>query len=100
VSTYVSIGRNVRGEPMSRHDWADFCTRTRGAIRDFCGTTYSEAYGEGEYNGVGEECHIVVAPVPTTANLAALRAALRALAAHFGQECIALTIGHTEMVSP
>ena len=103
ITATVSIGQGAHKaqEPLDLAQWHEF--------RRLVGTLLSEvvdgtvhvngALGKGEWNGVPEVSATFVADVPQH-RLHVVRSGLAFLAKAYGQECIALTLGHTEFVSP
>ena len=103
ITATVSIGRGAHAAqaPLDEKRWHLFCIATANVLTEACdGTLHvQEALSVGEWNGQREESATFVAEIPDYA-LATLRAGLRFLAVQYGQECIALTLGHTEFVTP
>ena len=102
ITATVSIGRGVvAGEPLDDIDWASFRRLVGVLLTDTVdGTLHVDgALSTGVWNDVPEESATFVAEVPQH-SLAVVRAGLRFLAISYGQEAIALTLGHTEFVAP
>ncbi len=101
VTVSIGQGAHASQEALSIAEWQEF--------RRLVGTLLSEvvdgtvhvngALGRGEWKGVPEVSATFVADVPQ-GTLGTIRAGLKFLAKAYGQECIALTLGHTEFVSP
>lgn len=93
----VSIGRNVGSVPMSDEAWQNF-GHAVGALLGRCSIVYvSAAESRGEWEGIAEDSRTWVAEC-TEHDAGYVREGLRALAAEFRQDAIALTIGSTELV--
>lgn len=101
VTVVVSIGRGAHAaqEPLSDVQWSEFRRNVGVLLSDTVGGTVHvhDALSAGEWDGVPEDSATFVAAVPQH-SLAVVRAGLRFLAVSYGQEAIALTIGHTEFV--
>jgi hypothetical protein len=103
ITATVSIGRGAHAaqQPLSDAEWDGF----RGIVATLLtsvadGTLHVDsALSTGEWNGEPEESATFVAEVPVT-HLAVVRSGLRLLAQFYGQEAIALTLGHTEFITP
>ena len=103
ITATVSIGRGAHAaqEPLDDRQWQAFrdalavllTTVVDGTIHVF------DAASVGEWDGQSEDSSTFVAEIPVSA-LASLRHGLRFLASIYGQEAIALTLGHTEFVTP
>jgi hypothetical protein len=102
VTATVSIGRGAHNaqEPLSDADWQSFRVLVRTLLEHVGGTVHvRDALSVGEWDGVLEDSSTFVADVPPQ-TLGTLRVGLRFLAVAFGQQAIALTLGHTEFVTP
>ncbi len=101
----VSAGRNVGDKPMPDKQWAAF----RLDILSLFPQRLFYGVGVGTYEGTVEESFTVIAPCDTgdwhmesSVNLRTryIRATLQTLARQYGQECIAMTIGEPDLVTP
>lgn len=96
----VFIGRNVGELPMSDADWTLYRKRTLAALQPHVDIAV-EGVGQNTSDGWGEEDFAFFAgrirPVVLT-HVQQLRAELAELARVFGQDAIAVTIGHTSFV--
>lgn len=103
VTVTVSIGRGAHAaqQPLDERQWHWFRASVRTLLTEVVdGTVHvDDASSVGEWDGVPEESSTYVAEVPVH-GLGALRNGLRFLAHIHGQEAIALTVGHTEFVTP
>ncbi len=103
ITATVSIGRGAHEAqaPLDDIDWASFRRLVAVLLTEVVdGTLHVDsAISFGEWNGVPEESSTFVAEVPAHA-VGTVRAGLRYLADYYGQEAIALTLGHTEFVKP
>ena len=103
LTVTVSIGRRAheRQEPLERFEWHRFIEAVARLLSDTVdGTLHVDtALSVGVWEGVSEESATFVASVPQHA-LRSVRAGLTWLAQEYGQQAIALTIGHTEFVTP
>ena len=97
----VSIGRNVGDVPMSDDRWVLFRDQVGAAVH-VCATTVhvDQALSQGSWQGIPEDAATWVAEVPTWGAIDNLRRRLGALARHWSQDAIALTIGDTELIEP
>lgn len=97
----VSIGQRAgeAQEPMALAEWQEFRRLVGALLSDVVdGTVHVDgALGRGEWDGVPEVSATFVAEVPTH-SLGVIRAGLAFLKKGYGQDAIALTIGHTEFV--
>jgi hypothetical protein len=97
----VSIGRGAGAsqDPLGRDSWYAFRSQVAAALEHDCGGTVhvQDAQSVGVWDGQVEESSTFVAAVPAH-TLGVLRARLGVLKARYGQEAIALTVGHTEFV--
>jgi hypothetical protein len=97
----VSIGRGAgpEQEPLDDRDWQSFRRLVHTLLDEFVGGTVHvrDALSVGEWKGQLEASATFVADVSTD-TLGSLRAGLRFLKVAYGQEEIALTVGHTEFV--
>lgn len=101
MSTYVSIGRNVNGKPMTEDKWRNFRMRLHWTVEKFTGPIVSVCNGTGTYQGVSEDTYIVVGMQnPSEADKEALTAALTYLSFKYDQESIALTIAEPHFIKP
>jgi hypothetical protein len=107
VTVTISIGRNAQSQddpgdqrPLDGHHWESFKAQVRTLLTEVVdGTVHVDrARSTGLWAGRVEESATFVANIPQSA-LATLRAGLRLLAATWGQDAIALTIGQTEFVT-
>jgi hypothetical protein len=97
----VSIGQRAYAaqEPLPLNEWQEFRRLVGALLSDVVdGTVHvNGALGHGEWNGVPEVSATFVADVPTH-SLSVVRAGLAFLKKAYGQDAIALTIGHTEFI--
>jgi hypothetical protein len=102
MSTYVSIGRNIGAEPMSPTDWRLFRRSVDATVSAFAGPIVTRAEGLGEYDGATEPTYIVVGAANPDGPVAwsMFGDELREIAAQFGQESIAVTVGTPTFVGP
>jgi len=118
MAVYVSIGRNVGDQPMNAERWEAFRNETRRVVDTLAGPWVTSATGTGRFAGTLEETYVVVSdgsrldqgfnPVGEDddgeplgwweVRTRDLYAALGTLAAQYGQESIAVTIGEPEFV--
>jgi hypothetical protein len=97
---FVTIGRNVGMEPMSRQKWRSFRQATRLVLDATVGSPDFEIVGfGGRWGGVAEMAAVFVV-LGTVTRLDLLMERLKELAASYGQEAIALAIGGSELISP
>jgi hypothetical protein len=103
ITATISIGRGAHAaqQPLDDADWASFRRQVRLLVTDTVdGVLHvNGALSTGEWDGVPEDSATFVAEIPSH-TVGVLRAGLRFLAVTYGQEAIALTLGHTEFVSP
>ena len=103
ITATVSIGRGAHAAqaPLDDIDWAEFRRQVRLLLTDTVdGVLHvNGALSTGEWDGVPEDSATFVAEIPSH-TVGVLRAGLRYLADYYGQEAIALTLGHTEFVTP
>lgn len=103
ITVTVSIGRGAHAaqQPLDDIDWASFRRLVAALLTETIdGTLHvDDALSVGVWDGVPEESATFVAEVGQH-SLGVIRAGLRFLAVAYGQQAIALTIGHTEFVSP
>jgi hypothetical protein len=95
VSTYVSIGRNVNGEPMAIDRWHAFVAETTTAVERLAGPVVSITEGTGFYEGEREHTAVIVGAADETFGLVD---ALEALTAAYEQDTIAVTWGKATFV--
>lgn len=100
----VTIGRNIGNSPMLDGLWQQFRDDVEIAILNNLNST-SELYtrdaltSAGQYKNMTEESSTFVFGIEL-AQLAQLRPLLYNLAGKYEQDCIALVIGHTDLVGP
>jgi hypothetical protein len=103
ITATVSIGRGAHAAqaPLDDLDWASFRDLVAALLTETVGGVLhvDDASSTGEWNGEPEDSATFVAEIPQH-SLAVVRAGLRVLAVTYGQEAIALTLGHTEFVTP
>jgi len=103
ITATVSIGRGAHAaqSPLETLEWHRFCIATAALLESACGGTLhvQEALSVGEWNGQREESATFVAELPSD-RAGVLRSGLSLLCSQYGQEAIALTLGHTEFVTP
>lgn len=93
----VSIGRNVDDVPMDTDTWDAFKGETMWAAQATAETIYSRSEGVGTWEGKREDTYVVTFEARDY-NLPRLREKLGKLAARYGQDAIALTVGTTDLV--
>jgi len=102
ITATVSIGRGAHAaqQPLADSEWDGFQNLVRSLLGEVSGGTVhvDAARSTGEWNGEPEDSVTFVAEVPQY-SLAVIRAGLRFLAVNYGQEAIALTLGHTEFIT-
>ena len=102
ITATVSIGRGAHEAqaPLDDIDWASFRRLVAVLLTEVVdGTLHVDsALSTGEWDGVPEDSATFVAEVPVS-TLTTVRSGLRHLAVAYGQEAIALTLGHTEFVA-
>lgn len=106
----VTIGRNVKGEPMLDDDWTEFTDTVGFTIRRIFGTVLAEKthlgwfYGRGEWEGVSEESATYLLLIDIAPSFAdwlsdhcerSLAPALRINAGLFRQDAIAYSLGES-----
>lgn len=104
-STTITIGRNVGDEPMSDDEWWRFRQTARLFMVETFGTEIAMEWhdGFGEWNGVQEDSYKVTALsdyAPTRGQVERFREFLPGLAAKFHQDALAVTFGHSELITP
>lgn len=97
-TVYVSIGRNIGGEPMPDDDWANFKADVVDRLAGY-GDLVTVAEGMGVYDGVREATAIFALVVDGDLDTDRLRGDLARLARLYRQECIALAITPVEFVA-
>lgn len=90
MSTYVSIGRNIGGEPMGEDRWASFKAETVDAVERHAGPVVTVAEGTGRYEGQVETTFVVVG-AGTGERRTPLEFELQALAWAYEQDAIAVS---------
>jgi len=105
MNTYtVSIGRNVADIPMGDDMWADFIKNVCDTLHPYRvdnGSWVEFHTGHGEYGDTREDSAMVTLlsdRILADWELISLRATLMVVARHYGQECVALTIGTSELI--
>lgn len=93
----VTVGRNIGNSPMAQEQWERFTTDVLRNVRVNTTHIYFVGFGNGNYEGVDEESFTIVSSDPVGTGIA-VRISLELLAHANRQECIALTIGETELV--
>src|SRR5437660_1215533 len=97
---FVTIGRNIGLEPMSRQKWRSFRQATRLVLVATVGSPDFEIVGfGGRWGGVAEMAAVFVV-LRRVVRVELLRERLKELAASYGQETIALAIGGSELLGP
>jgi len=102
TSITISIGRNIGAEPMTLTNWRDFIsavTRIIGYADPNAVLYVTAAESIGEWDGVSEQSRTWVGSIADE-SVDSLRAMLRALASVYEQDAIALSVGHTELITP
>lgn len=97
---YLSFGRNIGkyGSSMSYGDWSAMNIALAGVVEDSGCKIIATTDGQGEYEGVKEQCGIIVfTPLQgeeiETGKAISLKEDLETIARNYGQECFALTSG-------
>src|SRR6476659_2330432 len=105
MNTYtVSIGRNVADTPMDAGLWENFITTVRDtldAYRMDHGSWIETHRGTGEYGTIVEESATITLlsdRILVAGEIDSLKFFLRAVSRAFEQECVALTIGTSELI--
>lgn len=97
----VTIGRNITGTfttfPLTRHSWQMFKRSIINIAEEYGRETFVQSPGKGEYNGMREDNYTVVFSIDK-ANISELKSCLSSFCQYFQQECIALTIGKTDLI--
>jgi len=109
----ITIGRNITGtdesdsstpltynsrlRQLTRQSWMMFKRSVRNIAEEYGTVTFVKSSGKGEYKGVKEDNYTVVFSIDT-ANINALKSCLSGFCQYFNQECIALTIGNTDLI--
>jgi hypothetical protein len=85
---------------MAEDRWQAFRDGISGHLARFADVVYvNAAHSVGEWDGVPEASATYVADMPAD-NVRALRACLVLDCGKYGQDAIALTVGHTDLVTP
>ena len=105
----VTIGRNITGtsrtfakvdgetRSLTKHSWMMFKRSVRNIAEEYGSETFVKSSGKGIYKGVKEDNYTVVFSIDT-ANISELKSCLSGFCQYFNQECIALTIGETDLI--
>jgi hypothetical protein len=109
----ITIGRNITGtdesdsstpltynsrlRQLTRQSWMMFKRSVRNIAEEYGTVTFVKSSGKGEYKGVKEDNYTVVFSIDT-ANISELKSCLSGFCQYFNQECIALTIGETDLI--
>lgn len=94
----VSVGRSLpKGGTLSWADWTSFTDHILDACHDF-GEVVFAGSGTGFYLGNAEESYTVVVAGASFSD--ADRNGLAYFAAAYGQDCVAVTLGNTDLVAP
>ena len=105
----VTIGRNIRkgrrgntiqelhGRSLTKHSWMMFKRSVRNIAEEYGSETFVKSSGKGKYKGVKEDNYTVVFSIDT-AKISELKSCLSGFCQYFNQECIALTIGETDLI--
>lgn len=94
----VSIGRNVKNQPMANEEWDVFKAMTKNCVYLRCPDIYFIGEGKGYYAGQTEDSFTIIGGLHEDANVSNLKRELAQLARGFGQECIAVTVADPEFV--
>lgn len=103
MNTYtVTVGRDIGDSPMPSEKWD---TLILTIVKELTHVTYGawvEVHtGTGQYDGTTEESAMVTLLTEEYLSAGALtyiREFLKNLAGEYGQECIALTVGSSELI--
>lgn len=95
----VSIGRNIKGQPMNNEAWDMFKALTKNIMYLRCPEIYFIGEGKGYYEGQVEISFTIIGCLHEDASLSNLKHELAALAKDFNQDCIALTVADPTFVS-
>jgi len=105
MNTYtVSIGRNVADIPMGDDMWTSSILAVRDTLDAYRldnGSWLEIHCGTGEYADTLEESAMVTLlsdRILADWELVALKKNLQVISRHYGQECVALTIGTSELI--
>ena len=107
----ITIGRNITGtsrtfakvdwetglRQLTKHSWMMFKRSVRNIAEEYGTETFVKSSGKGKYNGIKEDNYTVVFSIDT-ANISELKSCLSGFCQYFNQECIALTIGETNLI--
>jgi len=99
----ITIGRNITGtdetrlRQLTKHSWQMFKRSVRNIAEEYGTETFVKSSGKGKYKGVKEDNYTVVFSIDT-ANISELKSCLSGFCQYFNQECIALTIGNTNLI--
>lgn len=96
----ASIGRNIGNEPMSKRDWKRFINDVSDALREQ-NETPEFHFGTGTWEGISEDSvHVTVfRNAGNLSDIGTLKATLSRIAARYGQDAIALTIGTSVLIT-
>lgn len=95
----VSIGRNIKNQPMNSQAWDMFKALTKNIVYLRCPEIYFIGTGMGYYAGATEESFTIIGGLHEDANMSNMKRELAELAKDFGQECIAVTVADPTFVS-
>ena len=93
----ITIGRNISARPMTAGTWQTFRRSIINACHAYGEETFVESSGKGKYKGIQEDNFTVVFSIDTL-QISTLKSCLSGFCRYFSQECIALTIGETDLI--
>jgi hypothetical protein len=91
----VSAGRNVGDAPMDAVTWETFTMDLVATVEATGHTVLFEGTGQGIWEGTVEQAFTIVAASGPEARTGTLAEWLGAMARHYGQDAIAITVGTT-----
>lgn len=104
MAIVVTIGRNVGSgldsRPMDTAGWECFRLEVKGTLEEILGNAYFWGTGKGWSEDWGlEDAYTIVLPDAFGhEEQNKVHAAMKRLGRHYGQEAVAVTIGHTSFV--
>lgn len=96
----VSVGGSKQGQPMTDETWGRLQRSVRNALANTVGPVAFATLGESTWQGVSERSYVASVLAPKLDTLDRLRSLLRQLADVYGQEAVALTVGHSSLIGP